>query len=645
MKKATSTLMALFLCLYVSAQVGVLDPGFNNLGTPGYVTTSVDAGDDYGQAIATHADGRVVVALYTAEQYFTLLRYLPDGTPDPAFGTGGMVMLRQATNNEGVAYAITVLSDNKILVAGSSYGAKKNFALLKLEEDGTPDITFGTNGWVITSIGSYFDEARAIAVQSDGKIVVAGTTELFANNSRIYDFAVARYSASGVLETGMGAFGSGTGIVTTHINASDKALSVLIQKDGKILVGGTSNSDATDENFAVVRYNSDGSLDAAPGSFGTGGIAEIDLANGGAGSTDEGYTLALQADGKILMVGMSIAVATAHNDVATIRLTTNGTLDATFNSTGAIVRRAGSFTAPGIAIINNNSVSNTDEGTRTIAIQNDGKIIIGGDTDGFDASFAFLLARFNSDGTLDNTFDGSVNGNGVITYDFTAAREYGFAVALYNNRIYFAGSSGPNGSRNFLLSSIQNDGSPLPLVLSQFYAQKQTSKVVLQWQTTSEENVKQFVVERSSDGKTYKAIGTVAAAGNSSLVQKYSFADGTPFMAANNYYRLLMQDADGNSKYSKILIIKFDGKLTTEMKVNPSLVKDILQVQLPDGMKGNISLQIIDMNGRIIRRNNIASDGSALNTTLDVSSLVKGVYVIKATAANKTSTISRFTKQ
>ena len=646
MKKVTSTITTLLLCLYVSAQVGVLDPGFNSSGTPGYTTTSVNSADDYAQSIATHADGRIVVALLNESNYFTILRYLRDGTPDPAFGTGGLVMLRAAPLHDAISYAVTVLSDNKILVAGSSYGAKKNFAVLKLKENGTADSTFGTNGWAITPVGSYHDEAMAMAVQSDGKIVLAGISEIGAFNSEVYDFGVVRLSASGVLETGVGAFGGGTGTVTTNINASDKALSVLIQNDGKILVGGTSNADATDENFAVVRYNADGSLDAAPGNFGTGGIAEIDLGNGGAGSSDEGYSMAFQADGKIVMVGMSVAVASSHNDVATIRLTTNGGLDGTFNSTGAIVRRAGSFTAPGIAIINNNSASNTDEGTRTIAVQTDGKIIIGGDTDGFDASFAFLLARFNSDGTLDNTFDGvNGNGNGVISYDFTGAREYGFAMTLYGDRIYFAGSSGPNGARNFMLSSIQNDGTPLPLVLGQFYAQKQTNKVVLQWSTTSEESVKHFVVERSSDGKTYKAIGTVAAVGNSTLTQKYSFADGAPLMGTNNYYRLLMVDADGRSKYSKFLIIKFDGQLTTEMKVNPSLVRDILQVQLPDGMQGNIGLQIIDMNGRIIKRSNIASDGNALNTTLDVSNLIKGVYILKATGNNNSTSVSRFTKQ
>jgi uncharacterized delta-60 repeat protein len=641
MKKVTSTLSTLFLCLYVSAQVGVLDGGFNTTGT---VINALNAADDYGQAVGTYSDGRVVVAAYNTDKWFTLLRYMPDGTLDASFGTAGQVKIRNS-NDDAIAYAITVLSDNSLLAAGYAWNpANSTFdmALVKLDEDGDPILTFGPqgNGWILTPVGTARDEARSIAVQNDGKIVLAG----FINNGTDNDFAVVRYSSNGILETGVGAFGGGTGKVTTHINGDDEAYSVAIQSaDQKIVVGGISNGSATNSNIGVVRYNTDGSLDAAPGNFGTGGIVDLDLGNNGVGSTDEVYDLALQADGKIVMAGMSKGVSFTNYDFATIRLTTTGALDPAFNATGAIVNRAGAFTAAGIAIFNYGP-SNTDEGSRTIALQNNGDILVGGDADGGNPSFAFLLLRYNSDGTLDDTFDGNSNRNGIITYDISGARDYGYDLALIGNRIYFTGSTGNNGTKDVALIAIQNDGTPLPLVLSQFYAQKQTSKVVLQWQTSSEEGVKQFVIQRSNDGKGFKAIGTVAAAGNSATTQKYSFADQSPFMSTNNYYRLLMQDADGNFKYSKTLIIKFDGQLSTEMKVYPSVVKDILQVQIPDGMNGNIGIQIIDMNGRVIKRSNLASDGHALNTTMDVSTLVKGVYVIKATTGN-TSVTSRFTKQ
>jgi uncharacterized delta-60 repeat protein len=633
MKQVISTLTTLLLCLGATAQVGALDGGFN---THGHVTHALHAGDDHGDAIATHNDGRVIVAAYNTDKWFTLIRYMQDGTLDHSFGTGGVVKVRNS-NDDAIAFAIKVLSDNTILAAGYAWNranASYDMALVKLDESGDPITTFGPqgNGWVLTAIGSASDEAHSLAVQADGKIVVAGVGDMGVNSS---DFAVVRYSSNGILETGVGAFGGGTGIVVTPINAIDNALGVAIQPaDQKIVVSGTSNDNTNTSNVAVIRYNTDGSLD---GSFAAGGIADIDIANGGAGTKDIGNVLIIQPDGKIVITGMSKPLGTSNFDVTTIRLTTGGTLDGSFNPTGAIVGRTGSFSSPGIAIFNHGP-SNTDEGTRTIALQSNGKIIVGGDTDGT-PTFSFLLLRYNSDGTLDGSFDN----DGAATYDITNTREYGNAIALSNNRIYFTGTTGASGAKNVLLAAIENDGTPLPLVLSQFYAQKQTSKVVLQWQTTSEEDVKHFVIERSSDGKAYKAIGQVTAAGNSTTTKSYMFADQSPFVPANNYYRLLMVDADGNYKYSKILIIKFDGQLSTNMKLFPSNVKDILQVQLPNGLNGNVSLQIIDMSGRVVKKNNLASDGNALSTTMDVSTLVNGVYTLKAQAGN-TSVISRFTK-
>ncbi|OQP63188.1 hypothetical protein A3860_25190 [Niastella vici] len=647
MKKITFTLTALLLCLYGSAQVGVLDGGFNN--PAGHLIHPLDADNDFGQAVATHSDGRVVVASYNNNQWFTLTRYLSDGTLDASFGSGGVAKVRYDPDDNAIAYALYIYPNNTILVAGYTWndagGTGYDFALTRLLEDGTVDPSFGTGGWAVTAIGTgtAIDEARSLAIQADGKIVVAGFGNMGANSN---DFAVVRYSSTGILETGVGAFGGGDGIVTTHINSSDKASSVAIQPaDQKIVVGGTSNAGATGSNFAVVRYNTDGSLDAA--NFGTGGIVDLDLVNGGSGSTDDGYQLVIQPDGNILMTGMSKAVSASGSDVATIRLTTSGGLEGSFNSTGAIVNRTGSSTQAGIAIFNNNTISNTDEGARSIILQSNGDFLVAGDSDGSSPDFAFLLLRYHSDGTLDDTFDGNSNGNGVLTYDFTTTREYGYAITLYNNRIYFVGSTGstPAGApKNTLVAAIQYAASPLPLVLSQFYAQKQTSKAVLQWSTSSEAEVKQFVIERSNDGKTYKAIGTVAATGNSTITKNYSFADQSPLMSALNYYRLKMQDVDGNFKYSKILTIKFDGQLTANMQAYPNPVKDLLQVQLPDGLNGTVGLQIIDMQGRVVRRNNLGSDGNALNTTVDVSTLVQGIYILKAQAGN-TTVITRFTKQ
>jgi len=625
MKKLTSTLTLAIICLYASAQVGALDPAFNSTGTPGYSINSTGTlTEDKASSISVHSDGRIVVATYITEERFTVARYLNTGVLDPAFGTGGIVSLRRNGGDNAASFAVKVLPDNTILVAGFDFPSSKDFAILKLLENGNPDVSFGTlgTGWVLTDFTGGNDEAHAMAVSNvDGSIVLAG----YSTNSGTKDFAVAKYTSAGIPD---GSFGGGK--VSINILGNDEVEGVSIQGDGKIVIGGTSDEDG-DPNFTVVRYNTNGTLD---GGFGSGGIATFDLANGGvAASIESAQELVVQPDGKILLTGISKANGASNNDVGIIRLTSGGVLDITFNATGT----TGTTATPGI-ITFNHGPTNSDEGSYAISLQSDGKILLAGDTDGTGSTFAIMLLRLNTNGTFDTNFDG----DGVATYDVSTTGDFGYAMVLYTNHIYVAGTSG--SPKDLILAAIQNDGAPLPLVLSSFYAQKQTSKVVLQWQTSSEEGVKQFVIERSNDGKTYKAIGQVAATGNSTRTKNYSFADQSPFMSANNYYRLLMQDIDGNYKYSKILIIKYDGQLSTNMQVFPSPVKDLLQVQLPDGMKGTVGLQIIDMNGRVVRRNNLASDGNALNTTLDVSTLIKGVYVLRAQAGS-TTVFSRFTKQ
>ena len=133
------------------------------------------------------------------------------------------------------------------MVAGSSYGSKYNFALVRYNANGTLDTTFGTGGIVTTPIGSDWDYAYALGIQpSDGKIVAAGSS----NSGSNYDFALVRYNTDGSLDTG---FGTG-GIVTTPIGSSDDyALALGIQSDGRIVAAGYSYN-GSNYDFALVRY-------------------------------------------------------------------------------------------------------------------------------------------------------------------------------------------------------------------------------------------------------------------------------------------------------------------------------------------------------------------------------------------------------
>jgi len=618
----------ILLCLYVSAQVGSLDQSFNNSGTKGFrVDNPTGFPDKYdiASAMAFTSDGKIIVAgRVENDNNFLLLRYTSAGILDNTFGTGGIVWVSSV---DARAYGMARQSDGKLVLVGWITPGARDFCVMRFNSDGSVDNGFGTNGIVSTPIGTENDEARNVAIQSDGKIVVTGYSTNASHNT---DFVVVRYTTSGGLD---GTFGSG-GIVKTNINNFDMAEGIAINSTtGAITIAGTSNGDSQDPNysntgsgdFTLVRYTSTGALD--PG-FGSSGIATFDI--GGTGTYDEAHSMAVQSDGQLVVAGITKrnSANSGNSDAAVIRVTTAGALDVNFNTTGKVTANYTGF--------------NSDDDIHSVALQNDGKIVIGGSVDAFSnpsKPYGLLLMRFTAAGALDPTFDG----DGKSAVDIVPTdNDFGYVVALNGNRIYLAGTSGD--PRDLAIAAFQNDGTSLPIVLTQFYGQKQTNKVVLQWTTSMEENVAQFVIERSSDGKTYKAIGTVAATGNSTLTKNYSFADQSPFTNANDYYRLRVQDVSGSVTYSKVLIINFSTELTTSLQIFPNPVKDVLQVQIPAGFKGTTSLQVFDLNGHLAKVNRINSDGNALNTTIDIATLPIGVYMLKATDGNN-SVSTRFVKQ
>jgi uncharacterized delta-60 repeat protein len=618
------------LCLYVSAQTGSLDFTFNASGTPGFRIDNPTGGPDqkdYATAIAFQPDGKILVGGRSEnDEYFLLVRYTAAGALDNTFGNGGVVFVRSEPNNAAVGYGMVLQPDGKIVMAGWNWPNNDlDFCLMRFNSDGSLDNSFGTGGKVTTAIGPGDDEARNLVIQPDGKIVVTGFSFNASGNA---DYVVARYTAAGALDN---TFGTG-GIVRTDINSYDIPEGIAIDNTtGAITIAGTSNADYDElgkhhtgvGDFTVVRYTSAGVLD---GTFGTGGIATIDI---NSGASDAAHSLAVQPDGKLIVAGTT--QRDANHDVAVIRLTTAGALDGTFGTGGK-------------AIANYNG-TNSDDDCHSVALQSDGKIVIGGSVDAFPNTtgrnpYGFMLMRFTAAGALDPSFDG--DGKAAANLSFTD-NDNGLVVALNGSTIYLAGNSG--GPSDFAIAAFQNSvAATLPVVLTQFYGQKQTGKVLLQWTSTSEENVAQYIVERSNDGKTYTAIGKVAAAGNSNLTQNYSYTDQSPYTSNNNYYRLKVQDLNGSVTYSKILIIKFSGELSTDMQVFPNPAKDMLQVQIPAGFNGATSLQVFDITGHLVKTNRYTLNGNSLNTTVDVSTLPTGVYTLKAQAGNN-SVVTRFVKK
>lgn len=392
----------------IFAQPGTLDASF---GIGGIVSTDIGTADDKGYSVIQQTDGKLVVAGFSnnlSNNDFAVTRYNADGSLDLTFDTDGIVTTAIGSGNES-GQSVVLQTDGKILVAGfSNNGTNNDFAITRYNTDGSLDLTFDTDGIVTTAIGSSVDQSHSIALQTDGKIVVAG----FSNGANT-DFAVARYNTNGSLDVTFDT----DGIVTTDFSSTDDTgRSVAIQSDGKIVVGGWSFSSGTND-FALVRYNTDGSLDLT---FDTDGKVTTPIGLFG----DQGYSIALQSDGKILLSGIS---GNATNlDFATVRYNTNGSLDNTFDTDGIVVT----------------DFFNGDDYGYSVVQQADGKILLGGQCiNGTNNDFG--LVRYNSNGSLDITFDT----DGIVTTDLGSNSDVGWSVAIQaDDRVVVAGSNSISGA-------------------------------------------------------------------------------------------------------------------------------------------------------------------------------------------------------
>ncbi len=377
----------------------------------GNVTTTIGHGDDWARAMAVQNDGKIVVAGYASNgsnDDFAVARYNVDGTLDTSFGTGGKTTIGVGSSVDQ-AYDIKIQADGKIVIAGNSYtGSNGDFALVRLNGDGSLDSSFGVMGEVVIDFAGGTDEAQSIVVQPDGKIIVGGST-----NASL--FAIARLNSDGSLDTSFGTAGS----VTTDVTAGlDSGYSLTLQSDGKILFVGAGNN-----NFAVVRYNSNGVLD---GSFGTGGKVETDLAGG----TDFGRSVLVNSDGTILVSGYS-----SFGDFLLVKYTSTGVLDNTFGSnTGKVLT----------------DISGSDLALDMV-LQADGKIILGG----YNGSFNSTLVRYNVNGSLDTSFGSAGK---VTTTIASGAFIEGLAVRP-DGRIVAGVTATVGGSRDFGVISYLPDGS------------------------------------------------------------------------------------------------------------------------------------------------------------------------------------------
>lgn len=362
----------------VFGQDGILDVGFS---ADGMVTTTFDEVQEQGNAVAIQADQKIVVAGYafvTSSIDFALCRYNTNGTLDPTFGVGGKVNI-DFMGQDDEASSIVMQADGKMIVGGKTFdGTDEDFALIRLNTDGTLDPSFGVMGYVVTDYSGGDESITGLVLQADEKIVASGN--IFIGTK---DFALARYNSNGTLDNTFDTDGK----VTTDFSFSNEVChGIALQPDGKIVLTGSTyigmNSD-----LALVRYNSDGSLD---NTFDSDGKVVTDIAN----DHDAAIDIVVKDGNKLVVVGNTM-VAIDKASFAVIQYNLDGTLDNTFDTDGIVITEVQSYTGVGY----------TEETANKVRIQSDGKIVVGGYTHFNYANYDFALVRLHADGTLDNTFD------------------------------------------------------------------------------------------------------------------------------------------------------------------------------------------------------------------------------------------------
>ena len=378
-----------------------------------------------------------------------LMRFNNDGSIDSTFKSGNIISVEEFTWES--SYASIEQKDGKILIAGRFYnGLNWDFMLARFYADGRLDSSFAQNGFAIIDISSD-DRAFSIDLQNDDKIIIAGFVNI--NN---WDFAVLRFNSNGLLDNTFG----NNGIVINDFDGDiDVAFSIKTQSDSKIIACGWTFSNAS-WNFAIIRYNSDGSLDQ---NFGNKGIVITDVDN----VYNTSHSIAIQEDGKYVVTGYRYFRERLDTDILLVRYNSDGSIDQSFGVNGFVTK----------------DINRNEDFAWDVIIQSDERILVTGYTKS-DSSKNVVTLRFNNNGQIDSTFGDS----GVIITSIFGFDEEGRHLALQNDgKILVTGYSFNGVDQDLFILRINPDGNILPVPqvdstltnLSQNYPNPFTTKTLI----------------------------------------------------------------------------------------------------------------------------------------------------------------------
>jgi serralysin len=389
----------------VSASAGELDDTFDGNGK---LTLNLTAGYDFLADVAIQAGDQKIVAVGRSDPgdgQWVVVRFNTDGSFDSGFGGGDGIVSIDFSNGEDYANAVAIQDDGKIVVAGRTGGSGGKWGIARLDTDGTLDSTFSGDGKVTRDFTTGLDVANDVAVQTDQKILVTGLTG--GSDSKV---TVARYTTGGTPDSSF----SGDGVANVNLTAGvDIGNSVAIDSNEKIVVGGYASGSGG--QIGLARFRTGGGIDS---SFSGDGKLTRNLSSG----ADVAIGVAIQpADDKIVLAGYS---GSHDTKMEALRYNADGTADGTFSGDGRMSINITEFEDP----------------ANSLALQDDGKIVLGGT-----ANFSFFtVARLNSNGTLDTSF----GDDGVLFANITTGFDVAYSVAIQaDGNIVAAGTSAGGGGQ------------------------------------------------------------------------------------------------------------------------------------------------------------------------------------------------------
>ncbi|WP_194285806.1 beta strand repeat-containing protein [Alcanivorax sediminis] len=368
---------------------GAIDLSFG--GGDGIVSTPALA--DAALSVLEDSTGKLVMAgaatvgssVYGSSYAIVVARYETSGLLDASFGSDGVV-ITPVGSGYNTARAISEDNSGSLIVAGyADTGGYDDFVLIRYNSSGGLDTSFGDgNGIATTSLGSSYDNASSLIQDGDGNLVVVGSTATNNSFGYIHDFAIARYTNLGGLDS---SFGNGTGIITTGIGAEDDQAHAVIEDSlGNLVVAGTTKNGFY-YDFALVRFDSKGDRDTT---FGANGIVTTSLSSG----NDQLYSLVEDVDGGLIAVGYSDNGS--NDDLAVVRYDSLGVLDTSFGGGDGFVTT---------------DIAAGDDKAYSVIIDGNGRLVVAGTTNSGDSNF-LVLARYLSSGELDSSFG---DGDGIVT--------------------------------------------------------------------------------------------------------------------------------------------------------------------------------------------------------------------------------------